>query len=220
MQRSGLCKLLVVGSLGTLAAIPAAIGFGSVAGADGSPIAVSATFGDGSVGASYSGGAISATGGSGTYKFTASGLPPGLHITYGKVSGKPTTAGDYSVTVTATDNSKPTKLTGSTTATFEVDPGQPTMTLKAPKVAVGANVTLTATLRGIAKGQPDTGTVSFASGGSPITCATTTTAGNKTECTFDSSILGGVGKYSVQVNDSGDVNYDAASAAGQVSVYK
>jgi hypothetical protein len=104
----------------------------------------SATFGNGSVSAWYTGGSISASGGSGTCKFTASDLTPGLKLTCCRVSGKPTTAGDYSVTVTATDNSKPTKLTGLTTATFQVDPGQPTMTLKASmgKVALGTNVTL------------------------------------------------------------------------------
>jgi hypothetical protein len=73
---------------------------------------------------------------------------------------------------------------------------------------------------GTAKGQPDAGIVSFTGDGTPITCATTSTNGDKTQCTFDCSILGGIGTYSIEVNNSGDVDYDAVSAAGQVSVYK
>jgi hypothetical protein len=47
---------------------------------------------------------VSVTGGTGPYTFTATGLPPGLTLsTTGTLSGTPTTAGTYPVTVTATD---------------------------------------------------------------------------------------------------------------------
>ncbi|WP_117213580.1 trypsin-like serine protease [Allorhizocola rhizosphaerae] len=61
-----------------------------------------------------------ASGGTAPYTFTATGLPPGLSISSsGTVSGTPTTAGSYNVTVTATDSSSPAK-TGSASYTWTV----------------------------------------------------------------------------------------------------
>jgi hypothetical protein len=70
---------------------------------------------NGAVGSSYSA-LLSASGGSGTYTFTATGLPPGLTLApTGTLSGTPTAAGSYTVAVTATDS---TGLTA--TASFKV----------------------------------------------------------------------------------------------------
>jgi serine/threonine-protein kinase len=56
----------------------------------------------GQVGVAYSG-SVTATGGSGTITYSASGLPAGLSMSSGgAISGKPTAAGSFSVTVTAT----------------------------------------------------------------------------------------------------------------------
>jgi hypothetical protein len=61
---------------------------------------------------------LSASGGSGGYTWTATGLPAGLSISSsGLVSGTPTTAGTYSVTATAKDSSG---ATGSTTFTWTI----------------------------------------------------------------------------------------------------
>jgi Putative Ig domain len=62
---------------------------------------------------------VTATGGS-TYTWTSSGLPPGLVLgsSTGTVSGTPTTAGTYSVTVTATSGTQ----SGSATFTITVSP--------------------------------------------------------------------------------------------------
>ncbi|MBE8517284.1 hypothetical protein ILP97_07165 [Amycolatopsis sp. H6(2020)] len=61
---------------------------------------------------------LSASGGSGGYTWTATGLPGGLSIsTSGLISGTPTTAGTYSVTATAKDSSG---ATGSTTFSWTV----------------------------------------------------------------------------------------------------
>jgi len=65
---------------------------------------------------------LSASGGTGSYTWTATGLPPGLSIgsTTGTISGTPTTAGTYSVTATATSGSS----SGSTTFTWTIsNPG-------------------------------------------------------------------------------------------------
>ena len=63
----------------------------------------SATFSNGAVGSAYSS-AVSVTGGTGPYTFTATGLPPGLTLsTTGTLSGTPTAAGAYTAAVTATD---------------------------------------------------------------------------------------------------------------------
>ncbi len=55
-----------------------------------------------------------------TLTYSATGLPPGLTITSGGlISGTPTTAGTYTVTVTATDS---TGASGSTTFTWTINP--------------------------------------------------------------------------------------------------
>ena len=73
----------------------------------------------GVVGAPITGFNLNATGGTGPYTWTATGLPPGVDVaTDGAVSGTPTTAGTYTVTATATDSAAPTKATDTVTFTF------------------------------------------------------------------------------------------------------
>jgi hypothetical protein len=63
---------------------------------------------------------LSASGGTGPYTFTATGLPTGLSISSGGlISGKPSAAGTFSVSATARDT---TGATGSTSFTWTVNP--------------------------------------------------------------------------------------------------
>jgi hypothetical protein len=171
---------------------------------------------------------LTATGGNGRYHYaiTAGELPPGIKLMGKTLKGIPTTAGDYTVSITVTDTEKPPQ-SAMATASIDIDPGQPTVTLKAPtKVKYGANLTLTAVIRGLAKGQPDTGAVTFSGNGDDLSafgCGVRVidSTGEIARCTINSSVLGPVGgPYPVEVAVGSDGNYNAASAAGQVTSFK
>ena len=64
---------------------------------------------NGTVGAPYTSAQFTATGGSGTYTWTATGLPPGITISGAgtstlTVAGTPTTAGSYTASINVTDS--------------------------------------------------------------------------------------------------------------------
>jgi len=67
---------------------------------------------------------LSASGGVTPYTWSATGLPAGLSLnaSTGVISGTPSTATTYSVTVTATDSTSPTHLTGSTSFSWVINP--------------------------------------------------------------------------------------------------
>jgi Zn-dependent metalloprotease len=77
----------------------------------------------GTVGTAIASFTVTQTGGTAPISWSATGLPPGITIgaSTGTVSGTPTTAGSYTVTVTARDSSSPQK-TGSTQFTFSISP--------------------------------------------------------------------------------------------------
>jgi serine/threonine protein kinase len=66
---------------------------------------------------------LSAAGGDGSYQWSATGLPAGLSISpSGTISGTPSTAGTYPVTVTVTDGETPTPQSTTATLTLTVNP--------------------------------------------------------------------------------------------------
>jgi hypothetical protein len=80
---------------------------------------------DGISGAAYPGGSFSATGGDGTYSWRANtGLPPGLSLSAsGVLSGIPTAAGTFTISVTVIDaESSPQVTSGSFTVV--INPAQ------------------------------------------------------------------------------------------------
>jgi Zn-dependent metalloprotease len=68
--------------------------------------------------------ALTASGGTTPYTFSATGLPAGLSInaSTGVISGTPTTTGTSSVTATVTDNASPTHATASATFSWTITP--------------------------------------------------------------------------------------------------
>ncbi len=70
---------------------------------DPAPVAISGTLGKGQVGSPYSA-SLKATGGNGVLTWTVTGTIPGIKFANGVFSGKPTTAGTYTLTVAAADN--------------------------------------------------------------------------------------------------------------------
>ena len=124
----------------------------------------------GTTGTAYSV-ALAATGGNGTYTWSASGLPAGLSIsTGGTISGTPTVTATANVTVTASDTGSPTR-SGSRTLTLTVAAplAITTTTLNNATLGLAYSATLAAT------GGSGTRTWSIAAGSLPsgISLATT-----------------------------------------------
>lgn len=93
----------------------------------------------GALGSTYGPVTISATGGFGNYTYKATGLPAWLTLTSaGALSGRPTVAGTFAFTVTATDATHPT-LTGSLRYSLVVNPALTILPVALPQTAVGAN---------------------------------------------------------------------------------
>jgi len=69
------------------------------------PISFAPVLPGGTAGVAYASTFASATGGSGSFTYSAAGLPPGLALSGRTVSGTPTAPGTYTVTLTATDSS-------------------------------------------------------------------------------------------------------------------
>jgi type II secretory pathway pseudopilin PulG len=134
-----------------------------------------------------------ATGGTGNYSWSATGLPPGMSIdpTTGAISGTPTTSSAFTVTVTVTDNASPL-VSKSRGYTLTIN-AAPSITYVSPcdvKQNKPFSFTLTA-IRG-------TGTLTWSSPGFPAWGTTVDAAGNVTGNAPGS----GSATFSVTVTDS------------------
>jgi hypothetical protein len=110
------------------------------------PLAITTTsLPSGKVGVAYTT-TLTASGGTGIYTWTVTGLPAGLtSAATGKVSGKPSpsTVGDYTLHVTVTDHAG-TKVTASLKLAIYTTPAITTTTLPSGTVGVAYTTTLTA----------------------------------------------------------------------------
>jgi uncharacterized repeat protein (TIGR02543 family) len=126
-------------------------------------------------------------------------LPPGLTLntTTGVISGTPTTAGNYPITVTLTDGN-----------TVAVSTSQFTIAV--------AKVNQTITFGALANKTMGTGTVSLSASASSGNAVTFTSA-DTSKCTVSGSIVSLVaaGTCTINANQAGDTNYNAATQVSQ-----
>jgi hypothetical protein len=86
----------------------------------------------------YTAPAITATGGTPPYTFSATGLPTGLAISAdGVISGTPTVAGTSTPTITVTDSTSPTHLTGTANLSIAIAPDVTITTTTLPAGTLG-----------------------------------------------------------------------------------
>ena len=102
---------------------------------------------------------FSATGGVAPYSWKISGLPPGLKAAGSTITGSPTMTGSFSVTVEATDNTKPKELSGTV---------KPTLLVVAPPLEISPSTAPAATV-----GVPYSLTFSGSGGTTPYTITIT-----------------------------------------------
>jgi len=165
------------------------------------------------VGQSYSATPVTAAGGTAPYSWSATGLPAGLSITAsnGTISGKPTTAGTSSVTVTAKDAKG---ATASKTISLTVDPA-PVAAVKVANQSFSGKVGTSQSSKLVASGGNGSYTWSVASGTVPaglslssagVLSGTPTTAGTFTfTAKATSAGTSGTGTITVTIAPSGTV---------------
>jgi PKD repeat protein len=183
------------------------------------PVITSPTTATGQVGVAFSY-QITASNGP-IISYNATGLPAGLSVntSTGLISGTPTTAGTYSVTISATNSSG----TGSATLTLTIKPPPPVITsatTASGTVGIAFSYQITATNNPTsfnATGLPGGLTVNTTTG---VISGTPTTAGTYT-VTISATNAGGTGSATLTltvVNPPPPVITSATTATGQVGV--
>jgi len=156
----------------------------------------------GTVGTAYAGVTLAATGGSGAYTWSATGLPTGLTLntSTGAISGTPTvTATASSVNIGVTDSGSP-QQTKSTSLTITIVAGTPQITIASlPNASTAAAYSQTITYN--AEGQAGSPTFAFSSGsltgsGLSLNAATGVISGSPTT-------VGGPYSFSITVTVGG-----------------
>jgi len=157
-----------------------------------SGLTISAMLPDGKQGANYSG-SVSVSGGAAPYKLGITGLPPGLTATVSAasatISGQPTMAGSFTVTVQATDSKN-----ASASGPFRIN-------ITATSLTLGSG----STVGGIV-GQPYSQCLTVNGGTPPFTFSATLPAGLSidpaTGCISGTPSVGGAVTVTVSVTDS------------------
>jgi hypothetical protein len=165
------------------------------------PSNTTTSFPSGTTGSAYNNFVLSASGGTSPYTWTARGLPAGLTVTNGAITGTPTASGTFSVTVTVTDSTSPPLSVTSQSLSLVVNQAsspQPQLTCNPATgpTTVGDPYTATCTA---SSGTPGY-TFSLSAGSLPAgltgaSTATTYTVSGKPSTT-------GAYNYTVQVKDS------------------
>jgi hypothetical protein len=147
---------------------------------------------------------LAAIGGTAPYTWTASGLPSGLALSpTGALSGTPTTAGTFGVTVQVTDASTPARVAQKNIGLTIAQAATTTTLASAPNPSTfGQTVTLTATVAPTTGTGTPTGTVTFAEG--TTTLGTTALSGGVVTLTISSLA---VGSHSITATYGGDSNF-------------
>jgi hypothetical protein len=165
-------------------------------------IIITPSLATGSVGLSYSQ-TMMATGGVAPYTWSATGLPQALTInpTSGVISGLPTTAGTFSVTVMATSATTPADPS-SDSATYSLvistQAPSPGLTSLVPSTAPAGSGPLTMVVNG-ADFTDDSVVVWTPSGGEPIDLPTTFQSSTALQVTVPAGLLASPGTASVAV---------------------
>ncbi len=156
-------------------------------------------------GSSYTAPALTASGGTSPHIFTATGLPNGLMLTNGVISGTPTQAGTFTVGITATDSTTGPNggpfSSASKSLTLMVNQAPQTIVFTKPAdqtFASNATVALAAT--GGASGNP----IVFTSNSQSVCTVSGTTA-----------TIVATGTCSITANQAGSANYAAATPVTQ-----
>ena len=158
----------------------------------------------GKVGVAYSQ-TVAATGASGSYSYSSATLPAGLSLsTGGTLSGTPTTAGSFNISITATDN---TCSGVSATSSFTIN------------IIKGDQAITFATLAEKTYGDaPFALTASGGASGSAVTY----TSSNPLVATISGGTVTivGMGTTTITANQAGNANYNAATAVAQALIVK
>jgi hypothetical protein len=185
------------------------------------PVVTSATTATGQVGVAFS---YQITATNNPTNYNATGLPAGLSVntSTGLISGIPTTAGTYSVTISATNAGG----TGSATLTLTIKPAPPVITSSLTatgQVGVAFSYTITATNSPTsynATGLPTGLSVNTSTGVISGTSATGTDAGSPYSVTISATNAGGTGSatLTLTIKPATPVIQPPFTASGQVGV--
>jgi Putative Ig domain len=161
------------------------------------PVSITtASLPNGTVGTAYNSGALAAAGGTPAYTWSATGLPPGVNIdpTTGAITGTPSQAGPFTVTVTATDSTTPTHQTANKQYSITIAAGVLTITTSSL-----ANGTVGAAYSAPVAASGGTSPLHWAATGLPNGLSINTTTGQIT----GTPTSGGTSSVNLFVNDSG-----------------